>query len=348
VNPYLELITDIDRWLEQGKTIGVATVIRTWGSSPRQPGAKMIFTSIGDISGSVSGGCVEGAVVQTGIRVLETHRPELLHFGVTDETAWDVGLACGGQIEVFVNVLDVEMLAALRNEIDAERAAVSGTIIGGPENVIGQHILLRGDGSITGQIGAELQEPAEGHLIDCLRNLQSGIVTLSMEGVSPVTGEMFVELILPSKQLIIVGGVHIAQALVRLANVLGYRTVVIDPRKAFGSRERFELASEIIQAWPHEAFQRLDLNPSTAVAMLTHDPKIDDPALMVALPSKAFYVGALGSAKTQTKRRERLLTAGMDKLHLDRLHGPIGLDIGANSPQEIALAIMAEIIAAQP
>lgn len=348
MNPYIELIPDIDRWVEAGKTIGVATVIRTWGSSPRQPGAKMVFSSSGDISGSVSGGCVEGAVVQSGLQILETGRPESLHFGVTDETAWDVGLACGGQLDVFVNVLDVELMAKLRIEIEAERTVIVGTVIEGSDHVLGKHILLFEDGNISGQIGAGLQEPAERLLIACQNELKSGIVQLASEGEEPNTGEMFVELVLPPKQLVIVGGVHIAQTLVDLANTLGYRTVVIEPREAFANRERFANVSEILQEWPQDVLDRVEINHATAVAILTHDQKIDDPALEIVLPSKAFYVGALGSRKTQSERRERLLAAGVEEKYLDRLHGPIGLDIGARSPHEIALAIMAEIVAAQP
>ncbi len=174
---------------------------------------------------------------------------------------------------------------------------------------------------------------------------RSGCFALQFERGSPL--EVFVEVLEPSPTLVIVGGVHIAVALTRIAKTLGYHTIVVDPRKSFGSPERFPHVDRLIQSWPQEAFAQINLNNKTAVAMLTHDPKIDDPALQIVLDSDAFYVGALGSQKTQSKRRQRLLDAGLTAGQLDRLHGPIGLDIGADSPEEIALAVMAEIVAAK-
>jgi xanthine dehydrogenase accessory factor len=202
-------------------------------------------------------------------------------------------------------------------------------------------MLLRDDDSITGTLGANLDESA----LDLARQtLERGV---SRHIDLDETTELFLEVILPPPTLIAVGGVHITIALMALAKTLGYRTVVVDPRSAFGNVERFPNVDQLIQAWPDEAFEQVSITRSTAVAMLTHDPKLDDPALKIALASQAFYVGALGSHNTQAKRRQRLLDEGVSEAQLDHLHGPIGLDIEARTPEEIAVSIMAEIVANQ-
>lgn len=338
-----DILSDIDRWNERGEAVALATVIQTWGSAPRGVGAKMAMTADGEIAGSVSGGCVEGAVFETGAEVLQTARPTLLHFGVADDTAWSVGLACGGTIEVFVAPLDREWHAALRECLIAERAAATVTVVRGPDRLLGRKLLLTEDGQTQGTIGGEADELALAAARSALAAGQSTRVPLDL--AEPA--EVFVEVYLPSPMLVIVGGVHIAIALANLAKTLGYRTVVVDPRKAFGTETRFPHIDRLIQAWPDEALNEIGLTRSTAVAMLTHDPKLDDPGLKVALPSPAFYVGALGSRKTQERRRQRLLAEGLTETHLARLHGPIGLDIGAKTPEEIALGVMAEIVAAR-
>ncbi|HLF73100.1 MAG TPA: XdhC family protein [Anaerolineales bacterium] len=337
-----DILPDLDRWYyEDNPSIALATVIQTWGSSPRRAGAKMALTPDGKITGSVSGGCVEGAVFEAGVEVLKSNRPRLLHFGVADETAWEVGLACGGSIDIFVKPLHSGFFSALRSVLEEEHPAVVITVIRGPDESLGREMLLGADGAVTGTIHASLDQTALDLAKGTLEQGQSRRAMLS-ESV-----EVFLEAILPPPTLIAVGGVHITIALMTLAKTLGYRTVVIDPRKAFGSQERFSHVDQLIQAWPQEAFQQVALTRSTAVAMLTHDPKLDDPALKIVLPSPAFYVGALGSKTTQAKRRQRLLEEGLTEEQLDRLHGPIGLEIGAGTPEEIAMSIMAEIVAAQ-
>jgi xanthine dehydrogenase accessory factor len=336
-----DILSDLDNWRADNKSIALATVIQTWGSSPRRAGAKMALTPDGKITGSVSGGCVEGAVFEAGVEVLKSNRPQLLHFGVADETAWEVGLACGGSIDIFVKPLEAEFFNALRSTLVEEHPAVVGTVVRGSDEMVGREILVREDGNVTGSFHDELDQRALGLARETLAQGESRRVLLGEDL------EAFMEVILPPPTLIAVGGVHITIALMALAKTLGYRTVVVDPRSAFGSEERFPHVDELIRSWPDEAFRQLPLTRSTAIAMLTHDPKLDDPALKIALPSSAFYVGALGSKTTQSKRRQRLLEDGLTQEQLNRLHGPIGLEIGAGTPEEIAMSIMAEIVAAR-
>lgn len=336
-----DILPDLDNWRADNRPIALATVIQTWGSSPRRAGAKMAMTPDGKITGSVSGGCVEGAVYDTGVDVLQSNRPQLLHFGVADETAWEVGLACGGSIDIFVKPLDPEFFKPLRSVLVEEQNAVLVTVVKGTDDLLGQEMLVRDDGDVTGTISDELHSQVLKLANETLTQGESRRVQLN-DNV-----EVFMEVILPPPTLIAVGGVHITIALMALAKTLGYRTVVIDPRTAFGNETRFPNVDQLIQLWPDEAFQQIPLTRSTAVAMLTHDPKLDDPALKITLPSQAFYVGALGSKTTQAKRRQRLLADGLTEAQLNRLHGPIGLEIGAGTPEEIAMSIMAEIVAAR-
>jgi len=335
-----DILPDLDRWREDRKSIALATVVQTWGSSPRRAGAKMALTRDGKITGSVSGGCVEGAVFEAGVEVLKSNIPQLLHFGVADETAWEVGLACGGSIDIFVKPLDSDFFSELHSVLVDEHQAVVVTVVRGPNDLLGREILLKDDGNVTGTLNDELDANALNLARETLAQAVSRRAMLN-EAV-----EVFLEVILPPPTIIAVGGVHITIALMALAKTLGYRTVVIDPRQAFGNAERFPNVDQLIQAWPQEAFQQVQITRSTAIALLTHDPKLDDPALKIALSSPAFYVGALGSRTTQMKRRQRLQDEGLTEAQLDRLHGPIGLEIGAGTPEEIAMAIMAQIVAA--
>ena len=335
-----DILYDLDSWQRDGRSIALATVVETWGSSPRRVGAKMGLTMDGKIAGSVSGGCVENAVFEAGIDSLKTDRPRLLHFGVADETAWEVGLACGGSLDVFVKPLNANMYEAVHSTLSDEAPAVLGTIIRGPQDMLGREILVRDNGTVTGSVGNEWDERVLKLAGESLSQGISRRVLLAEEV------EIFFEAILPSPTLIIVGGVHIAIALASLAKTLGYRTIMIDPRKVWGNADRFPHVDQLIQTWPAEAFSQVHVTRSTAVVMLTHDPKLDDPAAKIALASPAFYVGALGSKSTQAKRHTRLSNEGVPESQLSRLHAPIGLDIGAQAPEEIALAIMAEVVQA--
>jgi xanthine dehydrogenase accessory factor len=338
-----DVLTEIIHWLSFDQPVALATVINTWGSAPRGVGAKMALTSDGKIAGSVSGGCVEGAVFDAGVRALKTGESELLHFGVSDETAFSVGLACGGNIDVFVKQLDPTFFRLVQAEIAAGNPLALVTIIHGPAGYPGRELLYVSPEIMHGRLGSELDEPGRQYAQAGLESGQSGIFQAKTASGEDI--RFFVDVVNPPPQLVMVGGVHIAIALASLAKTLGYRTVVIDPRRAFGNQERFPYVDRLIQSWPQEAFAQVTLTRSTAVAMLTHDPKIDDPALKIVLDSPAFYIGALGSRKTNEKRRQRLLEEGISEAKLALLHAPIGLELGGRMPEEIALAIMAEIVA---
>jgi xanthine dehydrogenase accessory factor len=333
-----DILSDVARWLEEGESIALATVVQTWGSSPRKAGSRMAITKSGKVTGSVSGGCVENAVVEAGLESLQTKRPQLLHFGVADETAWEVGLACGGSIDIFVQPLDSEFFQTLNSNLKDETPVVHAIAIQAPETVHGREMLITENGIVAGSPGNEWDAAVLKTGIQELFQGTSHRVQLS-ESV-----DVFLDVILPPPTLVVIGGVHIAIALVSMAKTLGYRTILIDPRKAWGNEERFPNVDELIQKWIDDAFTRINVTRSTAIASLTHDPKLDDPALKIALNSPAFYIGALGSRTTNEKRRARLLNDGVTESQFSRLHAPIGLDIGANTPEEIALAIMSEIV----
>ncbi len=343
-----DIAADVDRWREEGEDVVLATVVRTWGSGPRGPGAKMALTRDARITGSVSGGCVESAVVEQGREVLETGEPKLLRFGVTDETAWDVGLSCGGTIEIFLERLTDATYDAFRSALRDERAIAKATVIQG--EFLGQTVVIGDSGAddLTKKARRTTGESNPTPLGDAIAEAAGRALEAGRSGqVSVDEHEVFVDVELPPPVLVMVGGVHVSVALTTMADALGYRTIVVDPRGVFGSDERFPHAGQLIRQWPDTALKELGLNRSTAVTTLTHDPKLDDPALEVALPSDAFYVGALGSKRTHEKRRKRLLERGVSEAELERLHAPIGLRIGSRSPEEIALSVMAEIVAAR-
>jgi xanthine dehydrogenase accessory factor len=341
-----EVIGDIQRWQQAGEQIALATVVQTWGSAPRRPGAKMAITANGQLSGSVSGGCVEGAVAEEAFGVLATATPKLLHYGVADETGWEVGLACGGTIEIFVERVDDELLQRITNIINGERAAALVTVIAGPASLLGRKLLVETGQMAWGTIDPTLDTQVVEVATAALRRGHDQRLRLD----APTTVEeieLFIDLLLPPPTLVMVGGVHIAITLASLAKTMNYRTVVIDPRHAFGSDERFPHADQLLRSWPDEAFAHLKLTANSAVAILTHDPKIDDPALQLVLRSPAFYIGALGSRKTHAKRLDRLHAAGFTPSEVERIYAPIGLDIDAQTPEEIALAVMAQIVKAR-
>jgi len=342
-----DILNELNNWLQSDEIIGLATVIRTWGSAPRGVGAKMAFTLTGQIAGSVSGGCVEGAVIETGMRSIEQNVPQLIQFGVADETAWDVGLACGGTIEIFIERVDPIVLRFLADLYDADQPFASTTVIQGPRSLLGKKLVVQRGGRLFGGIDTQLDGVIAAAARSSLSVKESGVHRLELPELASEPIDIFVEVQHQAHQLIMVGGVHIAIALTNIAKTLGFQTVVIDPRRSFGSYDRFPHVDHLIQKWPEEAFQQISITPETAIASLTHDPKIDDPVMLVALNSPAFYVGALGSQKTHSERRKRLLLNGLSEERLDRIHGPIGLDIGAKNPEEIALSIMAEIISAR-
>lgn len=332
-----DLLPEGKRWIDSDQPVALATVIRTWGSSPRPAGSLMAVNADGEIAGSVSGGCVEGAVVEAALGALKTGQAQRLHFGVADETAWDVGLACGGEIDVLVQPLDPVLFNLQEVLTRQDRTFATVTRVSEIGGQFGRSVLLLGREDVRLFHGETLT-------LNVIRKADAVLASGTAALVEDGGHEYFVNVHLPAPVLVIVGGVQIAIALTSLAKTLGYQTIVVDPRRAFGTTARFPHADQILNSWPEESLHSLSLNRSVAVAVLTHDPKLDDPALIAALASDAFYVGALGSRKTQAARRERLLGAGLTDRQVDRLHGPIGLDLGGRSPEEIAIAIMAEIV----
>lgn len=360
-----DLRGSVDRWLAEDRRVVLATLLGTWGSAPRPAGAALAVAEGGSFAGSVTAGCVEGALVEEAGAVLAGAPPKRLRYGVSDERAWSQGLACGGTVEVWLATLDKACWRAAWAALDARRPALWATVVGGPAAWLGQTCLVETVGSRSPQAGGGLDllagSPALGDVfgrwrgggdaavIEALR--EPGMIEIAAPGAGQGEGdaetrlEVFVKPLLPRRRLVIVGATHIAQALARLASVLDLETLVIDPRAAFASRERFPAVDALRVAWPAAALAELTLDATTAVAVLSHDPKVDDEALALALQSPAGYVGALGSRRTQAERRERLATLGLDEAAIGRLRGPIGLDIGARTPAEIALAILGQVVA---
>lgn len=345
-----DLLTDYERFRASGEPFGRAVVTSVWGSAPRSAGACLLATKSGRIAGSVSGGCVESATAQEIAEAIERGSPKLVEFGVSDESAWEVGLACGGTIRVFV---EPEVRPELVDAVRGDRGVVIATVVGGARD-LGASLIVRDDGQVSDPLPAAGGSAdgtalgAAGQAVQTLAHEALRSATSRTETVTAPDGaalEVFFETHPRQPRLVIFGGVHVAAALVTLARALGYRTIVADGREAFVTRERFPDADQLVHAWPEEAFRQIGLDEATYVCVLSHDPKFDEPALEIALRSPAAYVGAIGSAKTQQKRRERLRAAGLSADQVARLRGPIGLDLGGRQPHEIALAILAEITA---
>jgi xanthine dehydrogenase accessory factor len=337
-----DIFEQVRTWLEADHAVAIATVVETWGSSPRAVGARMAVRDDGMMAGSVSGGCVEGVVVEEALTVLGGAPAHLLHYGVTDETAWDVGLACGGSIEIFVQRLDPALSKSIEAGYTERRAICEAIVIAGPEDIIGTSVVFDAGGVVAGDWSANLLDKFGTLIAEALADGSTRREQVEIEG-EPI--ELFIDVLLPPPTLIMIGAVHISIALSNLAKELGYRTIVIDPRKSFAAPERFPEVDLIVQRWPAEGLDEVGIDANTAIAVLTHDPKIDDPALLTALRSPAFYVGALGSRTTHAKRVERLRNEGFKSEELDRLKAPIGLDLGGRTPEEIAISILAEITA---
>jgi xanthine dehydrogenase accessory factor len=335
------LAESVLEWTGAGERVAVATVVETRRSAPQPVGTKMAINGRGQVVGAVSGGCVEGAVVEIAERVLAGAPPQLVYYGMADEMAWDVGLPCGGEIGVWVEVHDPSGTA--RRFYDAAvaggRAAIV-TVLDGAESA-GAKLFVPTHGEAEGTLGsADLDTEA-------VRQASEALWTESGGLVATATGAtLFVDVVAPPARLIIVGAIDFAAQLAEVAKLAGWRPFVVDPRARFATAERFPAAEEVIVAWPDMAFAKLaPIDPATAIAVLTHDPKLDDAALAAALGSSAFYIGAMGSHLAQRRRRARLLEAGFDEAALERIAAPIGLDLGALTSAETALSIMSEIVA---
>jgi xanthine dehydrogenase accessory factor len=333
-----ELLGDLEAWAAEGRRVAVATVIATGGSSPRPIGAKLALDDRGRVAGAVSGGCVEGAVVDLAAAVLQDGRPRSGAYGISDGQAWEVGLPCGGQIEV-----DVAEWAPVPDGPQARFAALAadGTraaLVTDLEDPDRAQTLVLADGETA---GAPLDDAALAAARDLLWADRSA---LHADGGR----RRFVDVSAPPPRLIVVGAVPVAQALCQAARHAGWRPFVVDPRSRFATAERLPDAERVVVAWPQDGIAQLGgIDPATAVVALSHDPKIDDAALALALRSGAGFVGAMGSRRATADRRARLAAAGLTDAELDHIAAPIGLDLGASGDAETALSIMAELVAAR-
>jgi xanthine dehydrogenase accessory factor len=323
-------------WRTAGRALALATVVETWGSSPRPVGSQLVVDAAGAFAGSVSGGCVEGAVIEAAQAAIAAGRPALLRFGVSNEQAWAVGLACGGTISVQVRPLaldrdspDPGFLAAITQARATRRGGALVTDLADGRSAF-VHDSGRSEGTLP------LPEPARSAALAALAADRSGVVDLE-------AARLFVQVFAPPLRLAIVGAVHLAEPLAPMAAMCGFDVVVMDPRQGFATAFRHPGVG-IDTRWPDAAMAAFAPDARAAIVTLTHDPKLDDAALSVALTSPAFYVGSLGSKKTHAARCARLQAAGLPESAIARLHAPVGLDIGAKSPAEIAVSILAEII----
>ncbi len=302
-------------WHRDGGEVAIATVVETWGSAPRPVGSQLVVDGTGRMEGSVSGGCVEGAVIVEALDAMKDGGARLLEFGVSDDEAFAVGLACGGRIRVLVEpvggALPVEVL----------------------QEIVGARLDRRAVGYVADLQGAARQVVGAARFADRFRLDKSG---------TEEDGRTFVAVHNPPLRMVVVGGVHIAQHLLPMARNCGYDVCLVDPRPAFASPDRFP-DTVISEDWPDAALEDIGLDARTAVVTLTHDPKLDDPAIYTTLRTDVFYLGCLGSKRTHAKRVDRLMKAGVSAADIARIHAPVGLDIGGRSPSEIAVSIMAQV-----
>ncbi|MFC8131377.1 XdhC family protein [Streptomyces sp. NPDC057302] len=353
----LDIAEELNRWVEQGRDFAVATVVAVGGSAPRQPGAALAVDSDGTAIGSVSGGCVEGAVYELCQQALEDGGSVLERFGYSDEDAFAVGLTCGGIIDILVTPVRADSAArpvlgaALAAAASGEAAAVA-RITSGPAELVGRALLVRADtdteGGYEGGLGGhpELDRTVAGEARALLDAGRTGTVEIGEDGSrcgQPLT--VLVESSVPPPRMIVFGAIDFASALVKIGAFLGYRVTVCDARPVFATAARFPDADEIVVEWPHKYLERTEVDARTVLCVLTHDAKFDVPLLELALRLPVAYVGAMGSRRTHEDRNKRLREVGLTELELARLRSPIGLDLGARTPEETALSIAAEIVA---
>ncbi|MDT9698964.1 XdhC/CoxI family protein [Streptomyces sp. P17] len=350
----LDIAEELHRWVEQGRDFAVATVVAVGGSAPRQPGAALAVDTEGTAIGSVSGGCVEGAVYELCGQALEDGETVLERFGYSDEDAFAVGLTCGGIIDILVTPVRAAdaarpaIAAALAAAARGEAAALA-RIVSGPAELMGRALVVRPEGgSYDGGFGAhpELDRTVAAEAGAFLDAGRTGTLEIGEQGSrcgAPLT--VLVESSVPPPRMIVFGAIDFASALVRIGKFLGYHVTVCDARPVFATRTRFPEADEIVVEWPHTYLERTQVDARTVLCVLTHDAKFDVPLLRLALRLPVAYVGAMGSRRTHLERNERLREVGVTELELARLRSPIGLDLGARTPEETALSIAAEIVA---
>ena len=350
-----DVITELEAWWRAGESAGMGTVVGTWQSSPRQPGAAMLVGPDGSAVGSVSGGCVEGAVYELATDSRDTGQPRLQRYGVSDDDAFAVGLTCGGIIDVYVEQINQDTfpeLGAVADDIRAGRPVAVATLITDIEggSRVGRRIVVR-DGVRSGSFGSDrLDAAVHDDAVGMLEQGRTGIVRYGPDGER--RGDdiaVFVAVYAPRPRMIVFGAIDFAAAVARVGTFLGYRVTVCDARPTFATVKRFPDADEVIVEWPHryleKSFHDGEVDQRTVVCVLTHDPKFDVPLLELALRMPLAYVGAMGSRRTNEDRMIRLQELGVSDDELARLHAPIGLDVGARTPEETAVSVAAEIIA---
>ncbi|MFD0256650.1 XdhC family protein, partial [Streptomyces sp. NPDC127113] len=341
----LDIADELNRWVEQGRDFAVATVVAVGGSAPRQPGAALAVDAGGTAIGSVSGGCVEGAVYELCRQSLEDGETVLERFGYSDEDAFAVGLTCGGVIDILVTPVRADdparpvLAAALAACARGEAAAVA-RVVSGPAELTGRALLVRPDGSRSGGFGAhpELDRTVAAEAGAFLDAGRTGTLEIGEQGSrcgAPLT--LLIESSVPSPRMIVFGAIDFASALVRAGKFLGYHVTVCDARPVFATEVRFPEADEIVVEWPHEYLRRTEVDARTVLCVLTHDAKFDIPLIKLALRLPVAYIGAMGSRRTHLDRNARLREVGVSDLELARLRSPIGLDLGARTPEETAL-----------
>lgn len=354
-----DVLEQLVTWWEAGETVALGTVVGTWKSAPRQPGASMLVGSDGEAVGSVSGGCVEGAVYELGESVIESGSPVLQRYGISDDEAMGVGLTCGGILDVFVervSQMDFPELGEVAADIEAGRPVGVATVVEHPDlDEIGRHLIVRPEGEATsGTLGTQRLDDT---VLDDARGMlaQGRTATLEYGPEGQRRGEgmrVFIASYAPRPRMLVFGAIDFAAAVARVGSFLGYRVTVCDARPVFATRSRFPEADEVIVKWPHKYVEEQVaqdlLDPRTVACVLTHDPKFDVPLLEVLLGDDApdlAYVGAMGSRRTHDDRLARLRESGLSDEQLSRLRSPIGLDLGARTPEETAVSVAAEIIA---
>ena len=342
-------------WWRAGRPTAMATVVATWRSAPRQAGAAMLVGPDGEAVGSVSGGCVEGAVYELGQEVIESGSPALQRYGVSDDDAFAVGLTCGGILDVYVERVDPQSfpeLADVADDIAAGRPVAVCTVIEHPDpSVRGRRLVVRPEGApVVGDLGSQRADDA---VVDDARGLlaagRTETLTYGPDGERRGEGmRVFVASYAPKPRMIVFGAIDFAAAVARMGSFLGYHVTVCDARPVFATRSRFPDADEVVVRWPHQYLQEeVDagrVDERTVLAVLTHDPKFDVPVLEIALRLPVAYVGAMGSRRTHDDRLARLREAGLTDAELARLSSPIGLDLGARTPEETAVSVAAEIV----
>ncbi|MBA9006569.1 MULTISPECIES: XdhC family protein [Thermomonospora] len=347
-----DVLGDIARWYAEGRTFGLATVVDTFRSAPRPPGAAMAVSADGEAVGSVSGGCVEGAVYELAREVMDTGRPVLQRYGVSDDDAFEVGLTCGGIIDIWVEPVGPDTFGEFGEvaaAIEAREPVAVATVVAGP-GAIGARRVVRPDGA-TGSLAPG--EPHAARLDAAVDDDARGMLAQGLTGLRRYGPEgqrrrdelaVFVQSFAPPPRLLVFGAIDFAAAVARIGKFLGYHVTVCDARPVFATAKRFPEADEVVVKWPHKFLRETPVDERTAICVLTHDPKFDVPLLEVALRTPAGYIGAMGSRRTHDDRTARLREAGLTDAELARLRSPIGLDLGARTPEETAVSIAAELI----